>query len=512
MNLPPPVSSNAFNDHLNKCSKAACTAAEKIMIDASNRLKAVMKSKNPELGVDDVDGPIPVSVSVDGTWQKRGYSSKLGVVFVIGVETGEILDYEVVCNVNERKNEKTRQLIDWKENHRENCLINYSGSSGGMESEGAVRIFERSIARRGLKYTTFVGNGDSSTFQAVSQRMKKKYGSRYDVKKEECLGHIQKRMGNALRNLTRDMKGKKLDDGKTVGGAGRLTKNKIDALQRYYGKAIRENADTSVAVMRDAIWAIFFHSIKNDQLSSDEQHKFCPQGENSWCKYVKDKLLGTKRYHDSKRLPSVFSECLRPIFEKLTAEDLLSRCQMGLTQNSNESAHAVLWGKFSKTSFYGKTRLLLAVGETVCVFNTGAGAQLDIMEAAGIKTSGANTTKMLRREDFLRKKSTSQKVSKKYKMFRINKKKDKIVAAKETKKSYKAGAFGINTESESNQRKKKTSTAAKKSSKGRNQRKRKFASEESDRSEESQNDLPQIMMPIPVEIIRNSTKPFHLLP
>ena len=36
-----------------------------------------------------------VSVTVDGTWQKRGYSSKIGVVFVISVEMGEILDYEV---------------------------------------------------------------------------------------------------------------------------------------------------------------------------------------------------------------------------------------------------------------------------------------------------------------------------------------------------------------------------------------------------------------------------------
>ena len=33
-----------------------------------------------------------VSVTVDGTCQKRGHSSKLGVVFVISVDTGEILD------------------------------------------------------------------------------------------------------------------------------------------------------------------------------------------------------------------------------------------------------------------------------------------------------------------------------------------------------------------------------------------------------------------------------------
>lgn len=132
--------------------------------------------------------------------------------------------------------------MNWKKTHEKDCSINYSGSSGGMESEGAVRIFERSIPTRGLKYTTFVGDGDSSTYQVVSQHMKDKYGSRYEVKKEECLGHVQKRMGNALRNFVRDMKGKELNYGKTVGGAGCLTKNRIDSLQRYYGNAIRENA------------------------------------------------------------------------------------------------------------------------------------------------------------------------------------------------------------------------------------------------------------------------------
>ena len=41
-----------------------------------------------------------VSVTVDGTWQKRGYPSKIGVVFVISVEMGEILDYEVTLLMN----------------------------------------------------------------------------------------------------------------------------------------------------------------------------------------------------------------------------------------------------------------------------------------------------------------------------------------------------------------------------------------------------------------------------
>ena len=33
-----------------------------------------------------------VIVSVDGTWQRRGYNSKYGVVLIISVDTGEVLD------------------------------------------------------------------------------------------------------------------------------------------------------------------------------------------------------------------------------------------------------------------------------------------------------------------------------------------------------------------------------------------------------------------------------------
>lgn len=62
-----------------------------------------------------------VSVTVDGTWQKRGHSSKIGVVFVISVDKGEILDYSVkslvcyeckACNV---MNKESNEYKTWKD-------------------------------------------------------------------------------------------------------------------------------------------------------------------------------------------------------------------------------------------------------------------------------------------------------------------------------------------------------------------------------------------------------------
>ena len=44
-----------------------------------------------------------------------------------------------------------------------------------------------------------------------------KYGNDYDVRKD-CIGHIQKRMGSALRTFKNNTKGIVLSDDKSVGG------------------------------------------------------------------------------------------------------------------------------------------------------------------------------------------------------------------------------------------------------------------------------------------------------
>lgn len=42
-------------------------------------------------------------------------------------------------------------------------------------------------------------------------------------------------MGIQLRNLKKDLRGKKLVDGKTIGERGTLTDDQIDKLTTYYG-------------------------------------------------------------------------------------------------------------------------------------------------------------------------------------------------------------------------------------------------------------------------------------
>lgn len=66
----------------------------------------------------------------------------------------------------------------------------------------------------------------------------------------DCVGHVQKRMGTALQNLRLQFRGQKLADGKTIGGAERLTNKVINSVQNYYGDAIRKRKGDMKAMMK----------------------------------------------------------------------------------------------------------------------------------------------------------------------------------------------------------------------------------------------------------------------
>ena len=57
--------------------------------------------------------------------------------------------------------------------------------------------FVRSIEKNKVRYTEYYGDGDTKAFSAVANV----YGDEDKVKKLECIGHIQKRVGSRLRKL-----------------------------------------------------------------------------------------------------------------------------------------------------------------------------------------------------------------------------------------------------------------------------------------------------------------------
>jgi len=273
-------------------------------------------------------------VSVDGTWQRRGYTSLHGCVAAISVDTGKVVDIEVMssyCPICKKleKMQKNVEYVTLKYNHV--CHCNFAGSSSKMEIVGASRIFNRSIKERKLQYTEYYGDGDSKAFMKV----KDTYGEN-SVSKLECIGHIQKRVGSRLRKLKNTTKG--------LSGKGKLTDAFINRLQNYYGIVIRSNVG-NLPKMQQNVIAALFHCASNSKKS---MHGQCPIGSDSWCFYQRSLACKSTAEEKYAGLPNNILNVVKPVYLELCSRELLSKCLHGKTQNSNEIFNGVIWQRVPK--------------------------------------------------------------------------------------------------------------------------------------------------------------------
>lgn len=173
-----------------------------------------------------------------------------------------------------------------------------------------------------------------------------------------------------------------MEDGKSIGGAGRLTDAIIDKLQVYYVNAIRANKE-NVDDMRQAIWAIWYHESSTD---SDPQHGACPAGPESWCGYRRAQAEGTvDQYKHPHPIPMAIMKEIKPIFKDLAATELLKRCLKGRTQNSNESFNNKVWSVCPKTSNSGLRIVKIAAADAVASFNDGNASKLAVLQKLDCK-------------------------------------------------------------------------------------------------------------------------------
>ena len=87
-------------------------------------------------------------------------------------------------------------------------------------------------------------------------------------------------------------------------------------MQNYDGNAIRQNKG-NLQGMKDSITVIQSHMIINESLPLEKQHQYCPKGENSCCRFWKDKQNGTSTYDKNNRSTEVFMDELNPTFTRL---------------------------------------------------------------------------------------------------------------------------------------------------------------------------------------------------
>ena len=134
MNMPKPMTQNNFDKIVKTVSHCAKAVAREIMNDAAEEIR----KSDPSI--------VYTGVSVDGSWQRRGFSSLNGVVTAISMDPGKVLDCEPMsrfcraCNSKSSSRKTNPQAFEiWKVSH--NCRLNYHGSAPGMEVTGTSRIF-----------------------------------------------------------------------------------------------------------------------------------------------------------------------------------------------------------------------------------------------------------------------------------------------------------------------------------------------------------------------------------
>lgn len=426
----------------NMCSVIADVSSKFFVSAVQEEKKATAEAKN----IEDTD---ELTVSGDGTWKKRGFSSLYGVASLIGHYTGKVLDIFVKssycqdCTTWENKLDSA-QFEEWYESHvnEGKCHANHTGPAGNMEVDAIKTMFERSM-NNGVKYRNYIGDGDSKTYTGVLNS--KPYGDDFIINKKECVGHVQKRMGKRLRDLVKNnVEEKKTTTGKIIkrkslGGKGNLTSKMIDRLTVYYGLAIRRNHD-SVEKMRDAIWATYYHYSSTDK---NPQHQNCPSGVDSWCEWQKaaaEKNLDSFK-HSYEALPDNVLQAMKPIYEDLSKDALLERCVGGFTQNNNESLNQLIW-KISPKIVNGSSNIVeIAANVSACTFNEGSFALLSFLQEMGIKTgtSSHEWAQTIDSDRINRAELEAEKVTKEARIQRRQEQKDALDILSESPLLYGAG-------------------------------------------------------------------------
>ncbi|GFU88226.1 uncharacterized protein TNCV_846191 [Trichonephila clavipes] len=108
------------------------------------------------------EGNKNIAVAVDGTWQKRGYTSLNGVVTVTSIDTGKVIDVDILskycaCKTlpfheKDCKKGTTLDLVErWK-------------------SKVRLKFSTRSLSLHNARYITYLGDGDCKAFDAVKRK------------------------------------------------------------------------------------------------------------------------------------------------------------------------------------------------------------------------------------------------------------------------------------------------------------------------------------------------------
>lgn len=180
----PTLSESAYKNYHDSIAKDVRETAIHTMKAAADEEKKIARDD----GSFDDEGEL-ITVITDGCWSKRSYGNSYnalsGSATIIGNKTKKVLWSGI----------RNKYCVSCCRGLEHTCSKNFDGPSTGMESDILVEGFSKSLELYGLKYHTFIADGDSS----VHKRINDSFPYKEKVKKLECRNHL-------LRNLRKKIK------------------------------------------------------------------------------------------------------------------------------------------------------------------------------------------------------------------------------------------------------------------------------------------------------------------
>ncbi len=210
-----------------------------------------------------------ITVIVDGGWCKRShkhsYNANSGVAIIIGRDTGKLLYFGV-------RNKYCSSCARGIPPEKHVCYRNWKWSSSEMETDIILEGFLEAERVHGVRYTQFIGDGDSSVYSTLLQNVP---GWGHVIKKLECANHACKCYRGALERLVQDNPSYK--------GSGGLTKVIRKKLVTAARSAIRMHSrepDTKKALK------LLKHDLCNGPQHCFGNHEHCS---TDFCKTAREK-------------------------------------------------------------------------------------------------------------------------------------------------------------------------------------------------------------------------------
>ena len=388
-----------------------------------------------------IPGAFKCDVSFDATWHRRGHYSNQGFGAAIDIVSNKVLDYMLyqrICRKcltwpTERRASQPEEYALFLSEHHTTCSANFSGSSQSMEGSAAVEIWKRSVERNRLVYSTCVGDGDSSSFKNLVNS--NPYQGIETVRKEECLGHVQKRLKKHLKKKSNVF--------------CKLSAGKIERVGQLYALVVTQNRGNSPNEIQSALCNLLEHLIEN--------HGNCPYSTGSWCYHQKaraghndDPTISIPPLRQPYLTDGEYGRA-KEVFASFASLSMCEALTMGQTQNANESLHSKIWHNSPKAKYVGQKSIEASTSLAVSTFNDGEMAIASVLDALSISPS-YSTLLHLSRRDHARNQKRERAILESQKRRRrqlttrtITAESSRKRRAKACSSSYQSGKFGTET-------------------------------------------------------------------